>query len=323
MKPQFVVVAVLAIAGLLIAAWLFLAPRSHPATTLSGYIEGEALYLAAPVAGTLTQINVRRGDQVAAGQALFVVDPSQLAAQRDAAIADLTAAQAQAADARQGQRPIELAVLDAQIEAAQAAERDARSQLVRIEPLVRQGIYARARMDDARSRYDAARANAVAARRRRDAAALGARQEAVRAADARVSGALAGVTGAQARVRDLAPAAPAAARVEEVFFQRGEWVGANQPVLSLLPRDQIKVRFYVPERQVAAYRVGTTVRFTCDGCAQGLTARIGFVSPRPEFTPPVIFSRGARDRLVFLVEAYLPANTALVPGLPVDVETLP
>jgi HlyD family secretion protein len=323
MKPQQLVVAGLLAAGLAVAGWLWLAPRGQPARTLTGYVEGEALYLAAPVAGALTRIDVRRGDEVAAGQALFVVDPSQLSAQRDQAEAQLAAAQAQAMDARQGQRPVELAVFEAQIDAARAAEREAGAALSRVRPLVRQGIYARARLDDAQATYDTARANTTAAVRRRDAATLGARQEAVRAADAQVSAARANVQGASARVRDLAPAAPSAARVEEVFVQRGEWVSANQPVLSLLPRDRIKVRFYAPAASLGAYRIGRTVRFACDACRGGLTARIVYVSPRPEFTPPIIYSREARDRLVFLVEAQPAAGAALVPGQPVDVEPLP
>jgi HlyD family secretion protein len=80
---------------------------------------------------------------------------------------------------------------------------------------------------------------------------------------------------------------------------------------------------FVPEQEVARYRPGRNIRVACDGCAAGLTAKISYVSPRPEFTPPIIFSRDSRDRLVFMVEA-LPAKPArLMPGLPVDVEPLP
>jgi HlyD family secretion protein len=85
----------------------------------------------------------------------------------------------------------------------------------------------------------------------------------------------------------------------------------------------LKVRFYVPERQVARYRPGRRVHFSCDACASGMTATIRYVSPRPEFTPPVIFSRDSRDRLVFMVEAYPARPQELQPGLPVDVEPLP
>jgi HlyD family secretion protein len=107
-----------------------------------------------------------------------------------------------------------------------------------------------------------------------------------------------------------------------VFFQAGEWAAANQPVVSLLPDPRIKVRFFVPQGQIAAYRPGREVSFACDGCGPTRRARIVYVSPRPEFTPPVIYSRNARDRMVFLVEALPERPAELNPGQPVDVEPL-
>ena len=108
-----------------------------------------------------------------------------------------------------------------------------------------------------------------------------------------------------------------------MFFQPGEWVSPNQPIVALLPDNKVKVRFFVPQAEVARYRPGRTVRFSCDGCASGLQATIRYVSPRPEFTPPIIFSRDSRDRLVFMVEAFPTHPAGLLPGLPVDVEPLP
>ena len=75
----------------------------------------------------------------------------------------------------------------------------------------------------------------------------------------------------------------------------------------------------MPEQAVAAYRPGARVRFPCDGCPDGLAATITYVSPRPEFTPPIIYSREARDRLVFMVEARPARRGRPRPGLPVDV----
>jgi HlyD family secretion protein len=320
MKPQRALVAGLLLTGAVIVAVLVIAPRFGRSEALSGYVEGEALHLAAPVAGTVRTVSVVRGQEVKAGQPLFVVDPAQVRAQLDQAAAEAQAAQAQAEDARKGQRPVELAVLEANIAAAEARARDAHADLRRIEPLVRQGWYAPARLDDVRAAAQAADAQVRAARRQRDAATLGARTDQIRAADARVAQAQAAVAGATARVSDVAPVAPSAGRVEQVFFHAGEWAAANQPILSLLPDERIKLRFFVPERSLAAYRVGRTVRFACDGCAKGLTARIDFISPRPEFTPPVIYSREARDRLVYLVEAR--PSVRLNPGQPVDVEPL-
>jgi HlyD family secretion protein len=314
----------LLVLGLLLAAAAIIAvllvPRLGGARTLSGYVEGEALYLAAPVSGRVVQMAVARGDEVAAGQRLFTVDPSQLAAQRDQAGAEVAAAQAQVEDARKGMRSVELAVYEANIAAAEARAREARATLRRVEVLARKGFYAQARLDDARATAQTAQAQVTAARRQRDAATLGSREDQVRAAEARVSEAQAGLSGASSRLADLSPVAPSASRVEDVFYQQGEWAGANQPVLALLPYDRVKVRFYVPEQALSAYRPGGVVRFSCDGCARGMTARIVFVSPRPEFTPPVIYSRESRDRLVYLVEAR--PSVRLNPGQPVDVVPL-
>jgi HlyD family secretion protein len=62
------------------------------------------------------------------------------------------------------------------------------------------------------------------------------------------------------------------------------------------------------------------VALSCDGCAAGLRARIRWVSPQAEYTPPVIYSNASRSKLVFAVEAIpLDAATALKPGQPVSV----
>jgi HlyD family secretion protein len=319
MKPQRLIVAILAGLALLFLVWRLVAAQFAPTPTLSGYVEGEPLYLSAATAGTVKVMAVRRGQRVAANMRLFLIEPDQQVAQNAQAAAELAAARAQAADARLGQRPAELGILEADRDAAQAAAREARIQLTRAETLVRRGIYARMRLDEARATYDSAAARLAAARRRIEAAELGAREGQVRAADARVAQASARLSETGSRLHTLSPIAPGAGRIEEIFFQRGEWAPANQPVVSLILDERVTVRFFVPERAVAAYRPGVRIAFRCDGCPAGLTATITYVSPRPEFTPPIIYSREARDRLVFMVEARPGNGAALVPGLPVDV----
>ena len=320
MKPQRLLVVGLLLIALVALIVLWVVPRLSRTPTLSGYVEGEALYLATPIAGRVDQVLVQRGDRVSAGQRLFVVDPVQLEAQRDQAGAEVSAARAQASDARKGQRPVELAIFDANVAAAEASARDAAANLRRVRPLVEKGVFAKARLDDAQSTYDAAKAQVKAAQRQRQAAALGSREDQIRAADSRVAQTGAALVAAKARLSDGSPLAPVAARVGDVFFQSGEWASANQAVVALLPDDKIKLRFFVPERQINAYRPGAIVKFTCDGCQDGMSAKVTYISPRPEFTPPVIYSREARDRLVYLVEAK--PSVLLNPGQPVDVQPL-
>lgn len=312
-------IGAIAVLGALI--W-FLFLRGGEARTLTGYIEGERVYLAAPVSGAVSALYVREGERVAAGGRTFLIDPRVQRAQADSAAAAVGAAEARADDLRKGQRAEELSVFDAELAAAQASERAAEADYARIEPLVLQGIYAPARLDQVRAARDAARAQTAAVRRRRDVAAMGARQDAISQAEQQALQAGGGLSEAQARLGQLSPAAPAAARVEEIFYRPGEWAAANTPVLALLPDSEVKLVFFVPEAEMARYRPGGTVRFSCDGCAAAGSARISWVSPRPEFTPPILYSKGSRDRLVYRVEAR-PANAAtLNPGLPVDVDPL-
>jgi HlyD family secretion protein len=322
MKPQRLVVLVLAGLALFFLAWRLIAPQFREAETLSGYIEGEPLYLSAATAGTVRAMAVRRGQRVSGGARLFLIEPDQQIAQSEQAEADLAAARAQAEDARSGQRPPEIGILEADLAAAEAAAREARIALDRAQALVRRGIYARVRLDEARAQHQSAVARVTAARRRIEVAELGQRAGQIRAADARVALAAARVSETGARLNTLSPIAPGAGRVEEVFFQRGEWAPANQPVVALILDERVYVRFFVPEASVALYRPGRRVAFRCDACPAGLMATVSYVSPRPEFTPPIIYSREARDRLVFMVEARPDNGARLVPGLPVDVVPL-
>jgi len=323
-RPKFgprPVVALGAIALLAVLAWFFFL-RGGEARTLTGYIEGERVYLAAPVSGAVSALYVREGQRVAAGGRTFLIDPRVQQAQAESAAAAVGAAEARADDLRKGQRDEELSVFDADLQAALAAEREAEAEYGRIEPLVRQGIYAPARLDQVRAARDSARARTAAVRRRREVATLGARQDAVAQAEQQARQAAGGLSEAEARLGQLSPAAPAAARVEEIFYRPGEWAAANTPVLALLPDSEVKLVFFVPEAEMARYRPGRTVTFRCDGCSEAGRARISWVSPRPEFTPPILYSKGSRDRLVYRVEARPEGAATLNPGLPVDVTPL-
>ena len=310
-RPIIIIVLLLGAAAL---AWYLLRGNGRE-RMLSGYIEGESLFLAAPVAGTVGTIAAQEGQRVELGAQLFTIDPATLSAQGEQARAQVLEARTQIAAAEANAQQAE-AEATAHAADADRARRDLNRLLSvrRDDPAAVAGKdidAAQAALREANARVNAARETAQA--RRAQIAAARAQESQARGGEREVA----------IRVGQLAPPAPSAGRVEEVYYRPGEWVAANQPVVSLLPDDRVKIRFFVPEQQVARYRPGTNVRFSCDGCASGLRARISYVSPRPEFTPPVIFSRDSRDRLVFMVEARPAQPAKLMPGLPVDVEPLP
>ncbi len=112
---------------------------------------------------------------------------------------------------------------------------DAQKTYARVKPLTEAGAASRADLDAAIAARDTAEAQVRAIEKQLQVATLGQRADQIAAADSRVREAEAGLAGAASRLSDLAPTAPVAGRIEDTFFQTGEWVPANQPVLSLLP----------------------------------------------------------------------------------------
>ena len=114
--------------------------------------------------------------------------------------------------------------------------------------------------------------------------------------------------------------APSPGRIDDVIRDAGDTAGPSAPVISMLPDGAVKLRVFVPEAQFSSVEVGTLLDVRCDGCPDGLTARVSYVSPDPEFTPPVIYSLETRQKLVFLVEARPEGDASLLqPGQIVDV----
>jgi len=285
-----------------------------------GYVEGEFLLLAAPVAGSLDRLHVRRGDWIEAGAPLFTLDTTLARAQLDQAEAALAQAQATLDDLTKGRRPDEIEVLTAQRAQAEAALRLSETQLRRQHALLETQATSRERVDEAQAAVlrDRARLSELTAALR--VGRLPARDDAIRAAEAAVMAADASFAQARRRLVELAPLAPEAAWVNDTLFNPGEWVPANTSIVSLLPPGRIKLRFFVPETRLAQIKRGQRLHVACDSCPAQATALVTFIAPRAEYTPPVIYSIGSREKLVFMVEVRPDGDTAhLHPGLPVTV----
>jgi HlyD family secretion protein len=117
-------------------------------------------------------------------------------------------------------------------------------------------------------------------------------------------------------------AAPQAGLVYDTLFREGEWVAAGKPVVVLLPPPNIKVRAFVPETRVGSIHYGDPVQVRVDGVEKPFVGKVSYISPRAEYTPPVIYSRESREKLVFMVESVFDPEVSanLHPGQPVDVE---
>ncbi|KWC53880.1 HlyD family secretion protein [Burkholderia ubonensis] len=310
--------------SLLLAAGIALAAcgrRADERATYQGYVEGEFVYLSSSQSGTLTQLAVQRGQSVAANTPAFALEAVDETAALQQAQHQLAAAQAQLADLRTGKRPPEVNVTKAQLAQAVAQAGKAADQLARDERQYRAGGISAQQLDDSRT---AARTSAAQVRELRsqvDVARLPGRSQQIAAQAAQVDAAQAAVAVAQWKLDQKRVAAPAAGRVYDTLYRLGEWVQAGSPVVQMLPPQNVKVRFFVPEAAVASLAPGRAVAIHCDGCAADVPARITYVSSQAEYTPPVIYSNESRTKLVFMIEARPAVADApkLHPGQPVAV----
>ncbi|MCU0917074.1 MAG: HlyD family efflux transporter periplasmic adaptor subunit [Planctomycetes bacterium] len=288
---------------------------------LQGYVEGEFVYVASPVPGVLEALHVQRGARVAADDPLFSLEEKPEKALRDEAQARLTQAQATLEDLRKGRRPSEIESIEAQLKQATAALALAEKELARQDELSRSGATTPQDLDRARSQHDQNRQRVAQLEADLKTAHLGARSDQIAAAEANVRALEAALAAAQWSLSQKHRSAPQAGLVFDTLFRDGEWVPAGRPVVALLPPANVKVRAFVPEMQVHNLHPGDPVQVIVDGAPGPLAGQISFISPRAEYTPPVIYSRENRSKLVFMIEVTFAPQTAatLHPGQPVDV----
>ncbi|HEY7661902.1 MAG TPA: efflux RND transporter periplasmic adaptor subunit [Xanthobacteraceae bacterium] len=138
-------------------------------------------------------------------------------------------------------------------------------------------------------------------------------------AEAALRTAQARLNSAQTRLARRQVLSPVAGSVQQVYYRAGELVSAGKPILALLPPGNLKVRFFVKEAELPKLKYGDTVSVSCDGCGDGILAKISFISRSSEFTPPVIYSLEERSKLVFMIEARPDEPERLRVGQPVSV----
>jgi HlyD family secretion protein len=245
-----------------------------PANVFQGYIEGEYVYVASPLGGTLTNLAVARGDEIPGGRLLFELERGSEAAALAEAKKNLARAQAN------------LVLSDAAFTRRLQLRKD-------------QGVISAEELDQARAQRDTDQAQVEA-------------QTAV-------------LDKAQWSFDQKQQFAPTNALVHDTLYRPGEWVAAGSPIVELLPPANIKVRFFVPQAALPRIKTGETVSVTFDGGPRAYPATVNYLSTEAEFTPPVIYSRENRAKLVYMIEAkFSPADAAdLRPGQPVDVRLNP
>ncbi len=303
------------------AAWWWYHRPPAP-VAWQGYAEADYVKVGPTQQGLVTEVSVSRGDRVEEGAPLFTQDETQDKAAVDQAERLVGQAEEQLANLRASGKPTEIQQAEANLADATATATRIAADLARSEQLLRNGNATQQSVDQLRADYRSAQAKVQAAQ-----AALAqlkapmGREREIKAQEATAAGARAALDMAKWRLGQRRVTAPVGGVVADVMVRPGETVAAGAPVVSLLPPQNIFVRFFVAEPDLASMHRGDEVGLRCDRCPADLTATISFISPQAEYTPPLIYSESSKAKLVYLVEARTRPEEAMLlnPGEPIVV----
>jgi HlyD family secretion protein len=320
-------VLILLAAGAAFAGWWFLLrPHDPKPTEWQGYAEADFVKVGPTQQGLVIAVHAQRGDRIAKGAPLFEQDDTNDRANVDQMAHQLSQAQEQFANLQSGGKPTEIHQAEANLADAQAARDKIRSDLARSQSLLKTGYASAQVVDQQQADRRSAEAKVLALESALDQmrAPMG-REGEIKMQAAAVQAAQAALDMARWRLDQRHVVSPVGGVIADVLARPGETLDAGAPVASILPPENIFVRFFVPEPDLAKVHQGDAVALSCDSCRPDLTATISFIAPQAEYTPPVIYSESTRAKFVFLVEAYPQPEQAvqLNPGQPVTVRLQP
>lgn len=294
---------------------------AHPNVAVyQGYGEGDYVLVAPQIAGTVETLDVARGQTVHKGDPLFTLEHVSEEAALNQAKAQTYHAYATLADQMKAKRQPELDTLVAQRDEANAALQIAQINYTRDQRQIKVQAVSQAMLDADKATLDQATAHLAETEADLTTGKLSiGRDDALHAAQADILADEAAQAGAQWRLDQKKLVAPSDAFVFDTLERPGEFINAGQPVVSLLPAANIRARFFVPSTQLATVPAGTKVIID-DGTGAPIPAHVTYVSPQAEYSPPELYNRDNRDKLLFMLEATPDATPERVhPGQPVDV----
>src|SRR5271165_6948374 len=326
----------------------------------SGTVEARNIRVGSKIGGRIDKVLVREGDSVEPGQVLITFDDKELQAAlaesraaaeksvrgfRPEEIAEARASAAQAKaeydQRKNGYRQDDIDAATADLDRAAADEARAQLDYQRYEALAQKDLVSKQQRDTAEATYKMALAQKQNAQHKLDEFKRGYRPEEIAAAEARylqtkatlekfehgsrqedIAAARAALAMDEARYRERQVLAPSAATVEVLDVRPGDLIAPNTPIATLLERDQIYVRIYIPETEIGHVQLGQKAEIRVDSFPntvfQGVVEQI---NQQAEFLPRNVQTREERVHQVFGVKVRISDTSGRVlAGMAADVK---
>ncbi len=285
----------------------------------SGYVEGENIYLASPFYGVLETLAVQRGQQVNKGALLFSLDSNPQIITISQVKADLEQAKNTLIDLKKPKRAPEISAIQAQIEQTNAQIQLAQIRVSRYQRLFDKQATDRDSLDLALANLEQQKKLKLQYESNLALAQLGSRDDQIKAQQNQIDSLEAKLKQTQWEMSQKTLYAPGNGLIFDTYYRVGDYVAAQQPVVSLLTPENILIEFFVPLYYLSQLKVGQKISFDCEGCEKNNVAIINYISPDAEYLPPLVYSRDNNSKLVFRIKASIVNPLSFKPGQPVTV----
>jgi HlyD family secretion protein len=236
----------------LVSAWALFRPKAIAPVAWQGYAEADFVKVGPTQQGLVMAVYVARGDHVVKGQPLFDQDDADDRAAVEQARRLLQQARDQLANILSPAKPTEIEQAKAKLRDAEAARDRAHADLQRNAALLKTGSATQQTVDqeEADLRSSEAKVAAATAALATAQAPMG-RPGEIEGQKSLIDSLEAALKQAEWRLDQRSVVSPDNGTVAYVIAFPGETLSAGAPVISLLPSQNIFVRFFIPEPQLA------------------------------------------------------------------------
>jgi HlyD family secretion protein len=286
-----------------LAIWYLVRPEP---LLVQGEAESTRIDIAARVSGRLEKIAVARGQNVAAGATLLVIDNPELVAELHQAEAEKTVADAELERIKVGTRAEIIAQRKAEIDRAAADLTLARQTYNRTQQLAARQFAPQSKLDEYADALTLAQRRLDQAKLAHDEAVHGFTAEEHQIAEANVGKAAAKVDTIKALVDQLTITAPVASQVYQIPVEEGEVVTPGLPLLSLVDLSDTWLGFSLREDLIAGLKVGDrfSVRIPALGNRE-IAAEVRVIAAKGEYAGwRATRATGDFDLRTFAIRAY-------------------
>lgn len=312
-------------------AWIFLllvsllsacsSSRDEGVIEASGFLEARVYRVVSLAEGRVESVEVSTGDQVVRDQILVSLDLASLEAQLDAAQAGLAQAEAELDRLERAPTEADVGGLTAGVEAAQVDLQAAETALELLEDAYEPGQPPERQLFPVQSAVDMAQAAVDLAQARLDQAQAGTRTEELQLAQAAVDEARANLEMAELQLELARGSSPVDGVVQQIGLRLGEVAAPGSLIATVADTRRLFVIVYVNQEQVARIEHGEEVEVRVDAYPDEVfSGQVSWIADEAQFTPTTVQAAEERVALVYAVRIEIDnTDGRLIAGLPADV----